>query len=57
MGFLYTFIKMFKPQYSLVLITCAFIGSWYRFISFYLHPVLGLNFFKNKCLLDYQLTL
>ena len=48
MGFSYTFYKWFKPQYLLVLVKCAFMGFWYGFISFVLHPRLRLNLLKNK---------
>ena len=55
--FLYTFVKRFKPQHLLVVVTYAFMGFSYRFISFVLHPMLGLKLLKNKGLVDYQLTL
>ena len=48
MGFSFTFYNWFKPQYSLVLMSCVFMGFWYRFISFLLHPRLGLNLLKNS---------
>ena len=57
MGFLYTFIKRFKPQYSLFIMTCAFMRIWYRFISFVLHLRLRSNILKHKGLVDCQLTL
>ena len=49
---MYTFVKKFKPQYLLVVVTCAFMGFWYS-----LYSRLGLNLLKNKCLFDYQLIL
>ena len=54
MGFLYTFVKRFKPQYSLVVMTRASIGFWYWIINLVLHPILRL---KNKGLVSYHLTL
>lgn len=39
MSFLYIFYKMFKSQYSMVLMNCAFVRFCCRFISF----VLGLG--------------
>ena len=52
-----TFVNRLKPQYLLVVLTCAFMAFSYRFISFVLHPILGLKLLKNKGLVDYQLTL
>ena len=41
----------------MVLMSCAFMGSWYRFISFVLYPRLGLNLLQSEGLVGYQLTL
>ena len=40
-AFLYTFYMRFKPQYSLVLVSYAFMGFRYRFYKFCLHLRLG----------------
>lgn len=51
-GFLYIFYKIFKSQYSTVLLNCTFVRFWYRFISF------GLGF-KSKVrvhIVDHELS-
>ena len=33
MGLWYVFVKVFKLQYSMVVMTCSFMRFWYKFIS------------------------